>query len=207
MVVRVEGCGWRRVWTAASSKKRQALLSSMVLTLALGTLLLLLQLTALGASSVVDFAPSDLSLQKPVRNETLPTAVLIVLICIIVPLWAIGSILLLNPSAPYGEFPRFFLCNLYTILIVSLVTEVLKTSFGKLRPTFITVCAPDYTKVEPGRVYVTSTEVCTTDVSKLFDLRKSFPSGHASTSSAAAVIAIVSLNVTSVVEQRHNMPA
>lgn len=77
------------------------------------------------------------------------------------------------------------------------LTEVLKLYAGRLRPHFLDVCDPDFSKVNCSQGYVmASGSLCRgTDREMLTDARKSFPSGHASVAAYGATYIIVNLNI------------
>ncbi|XP_002156341.3 phospholipid phosphatase 1 [Hydra vulgaris] len=81
-------------------------------------------------------------------------------------------------------------------LIVNIITNIGKVMVGRLRPHFLTVCQPDYSKFNCSSGYITS-DVCTGDIKKVIEARKSFPSGH--TSYAIFVAVLLSLYIEYVV--------
>lgn len=60
-----------------------------------------------------------------------------------------------------------------------LVTNGIKLVFGRLRPYFLSVCLPDYTKVNHSDIFVLA-DICTGDVHEIHEARLSFISGHSS---------------------------
>ncbi|XP_036437478.1 phospholipid phosphatase 3 isoform X2 [Colossoma macropomum] len=58
-------------------------------------------------------------------------------------------------------------------------TDIAKVSVGRMRPHFLDVCKPDYSRINCSLGYITE-YVCLGDPSKVQEARKSFFSGHAS---------------------------
>ncbi|XP_066548095.1 phospholipid phosphatase 3 isoform X2 [Amia ocellicauda] len=58
-------------------------------------------------------------------------------------------------------------------------TDIAKVSVGRMRPHFLDVCKPDYTKIDCSSGYI-SNYTCLGEDSKVQEARKSFFSGHAS---------------------------
>ncbi|KAL7871902.1 hypothetical protein SRHO_G00068850 [Serrasalmus rhombeus] len=58
-------------------------------------------------------------------------------------------------------------------------TDIAKVSVGRMRPHFLDVCKPDYTRINCSLGYITE-YTCLGDQSKVQEARKSFFSGHAS---------------------------
>ncbi|KAL3868361.1 hypothetical protein ACJMK2_041175 [Sinanodonta woodiana] len=70
---------------------------------------------------------------------------------------------------------------LFGFVITQLFTEVLKNTLGRLRPTFIDVCRPDFSRINCSQGYITN-YTCTNKenlTNKLRTIHQSFPSGHA----------------------------
>ncbi|BFY99222.1 hypothetical protein BsWGS_02262 [Bradybaena similaris] len=68
----------------------------------------------------------------------------------------------------------------FGMAVTQFLTEVGKYSIGRLRPHFLTLCNPDWTKVNCSAGYITD-DVCTsTDTEMMTEARLSFPSGHSS---------------------------
>ncbi|XP_060601613.1 phospholipid phosphatase 1-like, partial [Ruditapes philippinarum] len=78
------------------------------------------------------------------------------------------------------------------------LTETMKLFGGRLRPHFVSLCKPDFSKINCSHGYIMiQTDVCTSDVTKrkLLDSRKSFPSGHASLSTFGAIYLLIFLQL------------
>ncbi|KAI5616220.1 phospholipid phosphatase 3 isoform X1, partial [Silurus asotus] len=58
-------------------------------------------------------------------------------------------------------------------------TDIAKVSVGRLRPHFLDVCRPDFSRINCSLGYITE-YMCTGDESQVQEARKSFFSGHAS---------------------------
>lgn len=72
---------------------------------------------------------------------------------------------------------------IFAIIASWIVSETLKISVGSLRPHFLSVCKPDWSKItcKEGRRYVyVSNYVCTGTAELIREAERSFPSGHAS---------------------------
>ncbi|XP_050408642.2 phospholipid phosphatase 3 [Patella vulgata] len=75
---------------------------------------------------------------------------------------------------------RLLILFFYGVAIVHFTTNISKYSLGRLRPHFITVCKPDYSKFNCSAGFIEDPH-CTGDNAKqLLEARISFPSGHAS---------------------------
>lgn len=83
-----------------------------------------------------------------------------------------------------------------------LITEIGKRSIGRLRPHFISVCKPDWTKIdcftEIDNVFVANyihfnSTICTGDAHLIKEARLSFPSGHSSFTTYSMVFVIIYL--------------
>lgn len=69
-----------------------------------------------------------------------------------------------------------------------IVVDVGKKMVGRLRPHFLTVCQPDYSKFNCSLGYITA-DVCTNpDCEKIAEARLSFPSGHAAVSGFVSLV-------------------
>ena len=74
--------------------------------------------------------------------------------------------------------------------VVQLITDIAKYSVGRLRPHFLDVCKPDYSKFNCTDGYITA-DVCTGDAYLIKHARVSFPSGHASFSMYAMIFLVL----------------
>lgn len=86
----------------------------------------------------------------------------------------------------YRTIGAFLLATLCTMFL----TETTKLIAGRLRPHFISLCKPDFAKLNCSAGYITvNDDTCTSGVTinKLLDARKSFPSGHASLAAFGAI--------------------
>ena len=110
----------------------------------------------------------NLSFNESFDGETVPDSLLIVL-AIVIP-WVLQIFI----SLFYGEKGdrHATLCIYFVALsLTQLTTDLIKMYCGYLRPIFYTICEPDDTY-----------ESCTGDTVDSESYRRSFPSGHASTS-------------------------
>ena len=110
----------------------------------------------------------NLSINESFDGETIPDSLLIVL-AIVIP-WILQILI----SIFYGGKGdrHATLCIYFVALsLTQLTTDLVKMYCGYLRPIFYTICEPDDTY-----------ETCTGDTGDSESYRRSFPSGHASTS-------------------------
>uniref|UniRef100_V9KGM8 Lipid phosphate phosphohydrolase 3-like protein n=1 Tax=Callorhinchus milii TaxID=7868 RepID=V9KGM8_CALMI len=70
-------------------------------------------------------------------------------------------------------------CFLFGCATSQSLTDLAKVAVGRLRPNFLAVCKPDFTKFNCSRGYIQD-PVCTGPSSAVTEARKSFYSGHAS---------------------------
>lgn len=70
-------------------------------------------------------------------------------------------------------------CFLFGCAVSQSLTDLAKVAVGRLRPNFLSVCKPDFTKINCSRGYIEIYECNGTD-SAVTEGRKSFYSGHAS---------------------------
>ncbi|CAL4094001.1 unnamed protein product, partial [Meganyctiphanes norvegica] len=79
------------------------------------------------------------------------------------------------------------------------LTEMLKYSVGRLRPHFFNVCSPDWdaitcNDIDGNPLYITDIPCTTTELFRLKEARKSFPSGHALVATFAMMYLIIYLH-------------
>ncbi|CAH1237861.1 PLPP1 [Branchiostoma lanceolatum] len=160
------------------------------------------------------FFCDDQTISYPFHESTVPTWMLVIfgggipLICMLV-----GEAVFIHRSSKSEgeETKKFPLCPyfvriyktvgifLFGTLANQCLTDVFKFTIGRLRPNFLSVCAPDYSTFNctdaMGRyVYVTD-YVCTGDPSEIKESRLSFISGHASMSFFFMVYLVLYLQV------------
>ncbi|XP_073449993.1 phospholipid phosphatase 3 isoform X1 [Aquarana catesbeiana] len=70
-------------------------------------------------------------------------------------------------------------CFIFGCAISQSFTDIAKVSIGRLRPHFLAVCNPDFTKINCSLGYIQE-YTCTGLPNKVMEARKSFFSGHAS---------------------------
>lgn len=151
------------------------------------------------------FYCDDRTILKPYRNDTIPmwmvgvyAGVLPVIIIIFIELWRYMPIRLHHMD----KQDRLDICRnvFHTVCMFSLgvgatflLTEVGKRSYGRLRPHFIEVCRPDWSKIQcydrfnlsDGQYallprYITDYQCTGGNPARLKEARISFPSGHSS---------------------------
>ncbi|XP_042317584.1 phospholipid phosphatase 3 [Sceloporus undulatus] len=71
-------------------------------------------------------------------------------------------------------------CFAFGCAISQSFTDIAKVSIGRLRPNFIAVCEPNFTKISCSQGYIEDYDCLNPDESKVQEARKSFFSGHAS---------------------------
>ena len=108
----------------------------------------------------------------------------------------------LSPT-PLGKWGPWVFIELYRILgyfilgalFTLLTTEMAKFKVGRLRPYFLTICAPDLSDVKckdkDGYYILVTNYTCTGDAEEVREARKSFLSGHTSLSFYTATFLIV----------------
>ncbi|KAJ6657645.1 hypothetical protein lerEdw1_002146 [Lerista edwardsae] len=78
-------------------------------------------------------------------------------------------------AALYKEVGAFF----FGCILGQSLTNIAKLAVGRLRPHFLAVCRPDFTRINCSAGYLED-YICTGNASKEREARKSFYSGHAS---------------------------
>ncbi|XP_041125635.1 phospholipid phosphatase 3-like [Polyodon spathula] len=137
------------------------------------------------------FYCSDESIRYPYKNgDTISDGVLsaagILIAVLSIIIGECYRICYLNKSS------RSFISNLYVSTLYKQVgvfifgcaisqsfTDIAKVSVGRMRPHFLAVCKPDFTKINCSLGYIDDYN-CLGDESKIQEARKSFFSGHAS---------------------------
>lgn len=118
----------------------------------------------------------DLELNYPFNErETVPDWVVVVT-CVILPILLYCFMGLL--SGPTGD-THAILCTLFIAVGLSeLITDLVKLYCGRFRPNFYNMCGFDSV----------TKECLVKDLHRLYDSRKSFPSGHASVSVTSMLV-------------------
>ncbi|KAK0054730.1 lipid phosphate phosphohydrolase 1 [Biomphalaria pfeifferi] len=151
------------------------------------------------------FFRDDQSIMHPFHSSTISSAVLY---CVgfIVP----GAVMILTEGI-YAKYMHkrkkrklvfnMFLWNTYHVVglfmfgaaVTHLLTNIPKYTIGRLRPHFMSVCKPDWSKLTSNDSYIVQ-DICTgPDTSLIMEARVSFPSGHSSMSMYCAVILMLYL--------------
>ncbi|KAH9492584.1 Phospholipid phosphatase 1, partial [Bulinus truncatus] len=142
------------------------------------------------------FFCDDESLKHPLKSDTISIALaagvgfsipFAMILFIEVALRDGKSFYLLTPQNLYPR-QRSLLCALYNSIGVfvfgnvvnQFLTEIGKNVVGRLRPHFLTVCQPDFSKFNCSDGYITASICTTKDLDVLKEARLSFPSGHSS---------------------------
>lgn len=110
----------------------------------------------------------NLSINEPFDNETVPDSLLVVL-AMILPLCI--QLLISQFYGEMGDKHSTVCIYMVALSLTQLVTDVIKMYCGYLRPIFYTICQPNETY-----------DTCTNTNTDSESYRRSFPSGHASTS-------------------------
>ncbi|ESP03310.1 hypothetical protein LOTGIDRAFT_137546 [Lottia gigantea] len=94
---------------------------------------------------------------------------------------------------------------LFGTMVTKVFTEVIKFSTGRLRPHFIDLCRPDFSKINCSIGYIMEYECTNNEVSEklLRASRLSFPSGHSSFATFSAVFVVLYLQYRMVVSFSH----
>ncbi|XP_019630486.1 PREDICTED: phospholipid phosphatase 1-like isoform X1 [Branchiostoma belcheri] len=167
-----------------------------------------------GQPSQRGFFCDDQTISYPFYESTVPTWMLVIfgggipLLCMLVG----EAVYIHRTTKTEGEekkkfpFLPYFIrvyktvgIFLFGTLSTQCLTDLFKYTIGRLRPNFLSVCAPDYSRFNctdaMGRyVYVTD-YVCTGDPDQIRESRLSFISGHASLSFFFMVYLVLYLQV------------
>nr|XP_045622645.1 phospholipid phosphatase 3-like isoform X1 [Procambarus clarkii] len=76
-----------------------------------------------------------------------------------------------------------------------LSTDIAKYSIGRLRPHFVSVCKPDWSKINCTEDYIDPIPCTSDDAHRMKEARLSFPSGHASFSAFTMIYLVIYLQV------------
>lgn len=159
------------------------------------------------------FFCDDDSIKYPFKDNTVTNAALtisgfVVAFIVFAVTEAVQFLAASNRPAPFRfssscSMPRYFLIVykifgifLFGLAIQQTITNIGKFTIGRLRPHFLSVCDPDFSRLnctvgnaaDPVYLYI-EYEVCRTPESstRLKDARMSFPSGHSSFATYVAV--------------------
>ena len=158
------------------------------------------------------FFCNDESIKHPNLEEEIPEsiafAIWAVIVFLLIPAVELLHVTIyshLSPT-PLGKWGPWVFIELYRILgyftlgalFTLLTTEMAKFKVGRLRPYFLTVCAPDLSDPGPTEckdkddyyIFVTN-YTCTGDPEEVREARKSFLSGHTSLSFYTATFLVV----------------
>lgn len=158
------------------------------------------------------FFCDDNSIKLPYKSSTFSTAT-IALICVLVPTIVIALVEAADhlSSQTYSKgdeshstclsrwktnlllrsLAQTIAVFLFGGIVTLVVTDIGKYSLGVLRPHFLSVCQPDWSRVNCSEGYVTQ-DICTGDEELIRDARLSFPSRHASISGIWLILLIFS---------------
>ncbi|RDD47725.1 Phospholipid phosphatase 1 [Trichoplax sp. H2] len=182
------------------------LLVDFLVTLVTGFCILFIQ--TLATPSHRGFFCNDDSIKYPYKpHSTVPNIVLI-LMDILYPTIMIFTFETLknkfptnsmpgNPLSGQCRFTRYtwnlILSMLFGLATTFVLTDSAKFLVGSLRPNFLALCQPDFSKINCSVGYVTQYTCLGTQTRQIKDARLSFPSGHASTSAYAMVFSAIYL--------------
>ena len=97
-------------------------------------------------------------------------------------------------KGPHWHLYTFIIAMALNVVVVLILTEVIKSQYGRLRPDFLQRCKPDLSKITPPANNYTSVRyfyddsICKGDKADIQEGRLSFPSGHASVSFSALTL-------------------
>ncbi|CAL8322435.1 unnamed protein product [Lota lota] len=137
------------------------------------------------------FFCQDDSIHYPFHNSTITSTVLytvgftLPIVSMILGEWLTVH---LNRNKPNAPFSKSFLVSVYKAVGTFLfgaamsqsLTDIAKYSIGRLRPHFLDVCKPDWTKINCTAGAYIENFVCNGDPTKSNEGRLSFYSGHSS---------------------------
>lgn len=153
------------------------------------------------------FFCDDQSISYPYRDDTVSDG-MAALTCVVIPALFMVSIEgahVYNSKVRKAK-GRSSMCKIYIVHIYRtvgaflfgsactlLISEVMKMLGGRLRPNYLSVCDPDYSKFTcaDGYVVIPDASCKGTNQNRLIDSRKSFPSGHASLASYGMIYLII----------------
>ncbi|XP_053638227.1 putative phosphatidate phosphatase isoform X2 [Cherax quadricarinatus] len=157
------------------------------------------------------FNCDDESLRYPYKDSTVSTGVLYVVgmflpaisMCLL-ELWRIRSEAVGKPLLSCSRKTSSWFWASYTTVgtflfgcaCSQLSTDIAKYSIGRLRPHFVSICKPDWSKINCTEDYIDPIP-CTTpdDDHRMKEARLSFPSGHASFSAYTMIYLVIYLQV------------
>ena len=168
------------------------------------------------------FFCNDESIKKPYKDSTISTALAIavgaaislVVIVLTEILWHRqhkneAEELQMDQESMFSNIPPVLktiswviLVDIYGAALNTFITDVGKYSLGRLRPHFLSVCNPDWAKLQctdsSGNYLFITADVCTGTNAKLSkESRLSFPSGHSSFSGGSPLkVSFLSLTNT-----------
>ncbi|XP_071549441.1 putative phosphatidate phosphatase isoform X2 [Panulirus ornatus] len=156
------------------------------------------------------FNCDDESLRYPYKDSTVSTGVLYVVgmflpaisMCLLewwrVRQEAVGkSIFVFNREASSWFWASYTTIGtfLFGCACSQLSTDIAKYSVGRLRPHFVSVCKPDWSKINCTEDYVDPIPCTSEDAHRMKEARLSFPSGHASFSAYTMIYLAIYLQV------------
>ena len=165
-----------------------------------------LMFNQLGKPFIRGFYCKDESISKPFKESTISSTIVVIISCILgfccFVLTDIINFVLMDSiaSIPFchrlKRVKKALLRNLVILILVYMlgmgitmfITDIGKYAVGRLRPHFLDVCKPDWTKLnctnsDGSARYFVGNEFCTNnkkDTWRFKDARLSFPSGHSS---------------------------
>uniref|UniRef100_A0A914XG35 Phosphatidic acid phosphatase type 2/haloperoxidase domain-containing protein n=1 Tax=Plectus sambesii TaxID=2011161 RepID=A0A914XG35_9BILA len=175
-------------------------LLDILLTLAVGTFAFFMLIGYIVSPIERGFYCDDKSITKPLKPHTI-TPLHLILATLCVPLFTVficeGIYFsrfrnqTLSLRKYFASSTGIYLAYLLTFSVATLMMEVGKCAFGRLRPHFLEACKPDWSLVDcktDPTAYIADAH-CTNDARAIRIGRGSFPSGH----SEGAVLAFMFL--------------
>lgn len=136
------------------------------------------------------FSLNDMTIQHPFAEVERVTNLQLFFYSTWCPVLAVGtlSFVLSKPSARVYTAYVSVLSVFISVFTTSIVTDILKNHFGRLRPDFLARCIP--APGTPTDVLVLAKDVCTTkNIGRLMDGFRTTPLGHSSLSFAGLLFA------------------
>ena len=135
-----------------------------------------------------DFLLNDKSLHKPKKPDAVADEMLIGFCTVVMPLYVFILCYCMESKwrLSLKSAGLLFWAHLVEFFIVLFITDFIQIVFGRLRPTFISVCKPPSIPAADFVEY-SSQDICTGDLAAIMKERRSFPSGHSTLSMTSAI--------------------
>uniref|UniRef100_A0A1I7VCC5 AcidPPc domain-containing protein n=1 Tax=Loa loa TaxID=7209 RepID=A0A1I7VCC5_LOALO len=110
-----------------------------------------------------------------------------------------------NKLRKYFHFTTsIYLVYIASFVVATFIMEVLKCTFARLRPHYLSVCQPDWNEIDCSdpNTYIQSVNCMGTNMHRIHIGRQSFPSGH--TSAAVLLFAFLYFYLKGIVDATRN---